>query len=306
MKDKDRMYGLLMVDFANAETSDEACLKLLEHMHETFDLPPDFAVKAGAVFPTLANMLKTDSTTLWEQHNDIIQSITKKLEYQFDVLNADHLEQTITIAKLINRGGGEWDPEIKKATKVPIRKFARSIGKLHNKIITRLLEVWAKMYVIEGHGYINSVRKNLRLTLEKILSKGNLHEDALFRKLLEDYNGIEKPKLSILKNGTIAELPIFQEPEYITKGSWESPRWTLLIRKSLAHALVQFILSPSNSDYIHKCKECGRYYIAKTLKRQYFCADACRMAYHNHILIETGRAAEYKRERRKKGAPENH
>jgi hypothetical protein len=65
MENKDRLYGQLVIDFANAKTSDEACLKLLENMQGTFGLPPDFAEKARAIPSREAEpipMKKDDST----------------------------------------------------------------------------------------------------------------------------------------------------------------------------------------------------------------------------------------------------
>lgn len=48
------------------------------------------------------------------------------------------------------------------------------------------------------------------------------------------------------------------------------------------------------------CENCGTYFRRKT-KRKIFCKKACRIAYHNRINIESGKAAEYKRKRRAEG-----
>ena len=41
-KEKKRLFGQLIVDFVNAKTSDEACLKLLENVNKALDFSPLF------------------------------------------------------------------------------------------------------------------------------------------------------------------------------------------------------------------------------------------------------------------------
>ena len=50
---QDRLYGKLIVDFANTATVDDALFSLYENIQKAFGFSPDFQEKAKSVFPTI-------------------------------------------------------------------------------------------------------------------------------------------------------------------------------------------------------------------------------------------------------------
>jgi len=76
----------------------------------------------------------------------------------------------------------------------------------------------------------------------------------------------------------------------------------------IAHAVVSFLLSnKDNVRLIHKCRWCGRYFLAKTKRLGvFFCSKKCRLTWHNNARIQSGKAKEYKKRKRREGARETY
>ena len=306
MTKQQRLYGKLVVDFANAESSDEACLKTLENIQHVFEFSSGFVERATKVFPTLSSQPKIKSKILWNKHKEIIQSIGKKLDYHYEVLDADYLKQTLTIAELHSARSDEWDPDAGEPRELPVREIAEISDKIDLETVEPLVGVWNQMYILNGHKQIDSIRKDLRDLLEQIIEGKNLYRNHLIRELLSAYDEMSKPKLVITKNGAITEEHTFSEESYLTKEAWESPHWTLLHKEPLAYCLVKHILADEKREYVRKCEECKRFYISKTRRERKFCSDKCRLKLHNRERIKSGEHAAYKRKKRKEGAKESY
>lgn len=62
----DKLCGELIVDFANAKTSDEAGLKFIANIQKIFDFSPQFTAEAQNKFPKLSNFKSSFNTQEWE------------------------------------------------------------------------------------------------------------------------------------------------------------------------------------------------------------------------------------------------
>jgi len=77
MKEKDKLYGKLITNFAKASSSDEALLGLLEDVQQALSFSPDFADKANQIFPTIEYYQSQFST--WDK--ELIVHLFLEKEY---------------------------------------------------------------------------------------------------------------------------------------------------------------------------------------------------------------------------------
>jgi hypothetical protein len=70
---RDKLYGDLIVDFANASSSEEAGLKFLDNVQKVLNFSPQFTTKAQNKFPTLSNFKSSFSKQEWK----LLESFTE-------------------------------------------------------------------------------------------------------------------------------------------------------------------------------------------------------------------------------------
>jgi hypothetical protein len=71
--------------------------------------------------------------------------------------------------------------------------------------------------------------------------------------------------------------------------------------EKICHQLLNFLSKEGTIRKLHRCKECESFFIARTLRRQEFCSDRCRLTWNNRRRIESGEHKEYKRRRKESG-----
>ncbi|MEE9274232.1 MAG: hypothetical protein V3V62_02860 [bacterium] len=49
---------------------------------------------------------------------------------------------------------------------------------------------------------------------------------------------------------------------------------------------------------LRRCPHCGGFFVPAAMRRKRFCADSCRLRYHNRVRVESGKQARYMRTRR--------
>ena len=78
------------------------------------------------------------------------------------------------------------------------------------------------------------------------------------------------------------------------------PVWLAQCRIAIIFCAVEFLRNIDRRK-IKKCKECGDFYVSKTVRPSKFCSDKCRMASNNRERIASGKARDYKAQKRKEG-----
>lgn len=73
----------------------------------------------------------------------------------------------------------------------------------------------------------------------------------------------------------------------------------------VGYSLLEFLLH-NDRRKLNYCDECDNVYISKSIRKQRFCSDRCRLAWHNRKRIKSGEHAKYKRKKRMEGAKESY
>lgn len=162
------------------------------------------------------------------------------------------------------------------------------IGKLKSKEFVQFL-------------HIELYRRNLIYLLTEIIVDTNLKKSKAFPIFLSVYNTELITGLMLNKDGFLIEEPNFIESELADDNTFNAQPFRVV-----AYLVIRFFKIQKNRQLIHQCHECKKYFIAKTLRKQMYCQDKCRLDWHNRERIESGEHAEYKRKKRRDGAKESY
>lgn len=129
MTKKERLYGQLVVDFANAKTTDEAVHEFFENLRRVFDFSPTFPEEAKTKFPSAA----------FEEEENKTLAILPTLRPIFDLLGLAYEicdynpgNETLTIIDLShkkNTDGLTYKLKRSKPYNISSREFESKIGK---------------------------------------------------------------------------------------------------------------------------------------------------------------------------------
>lgn len=147
-----------------------------------------------------------------------------------------------------------------------------------------------------------SVREHKRLKklFDELNNETNLFEIDSMHYYMAHYNGI-RPALEIQPNGSMDEYPIAMSDDR-----------RFYFEDALTYCVVKFFSNERNAKLVHKCEnpECARFFVAKRVKQKgkgiKFCSTKCRLDVSNRRRIESGEHRDYKRKKRKEGAPESY
>lgn len=84
ISNQQRLYGQLIVDFANAVSTDEAGLGYFENIQKVFGFPPQFIDKAKTNFPTLYGF----NSSLTDPEMQCFNLILEKMDIEREILSA--------------------------------------------------------------------------------------------------------------------------------------------------------------------------------------------------------------------------
>ena len=108
----DKKYGQFIVDFANAEGTENALLACFVNLQQNFQFPPDFYEMAKNLFPSInviSVLLDNHDKKLLEQifkKNAVINSLNEQLQpIKYTIENYDPLSRTVSLMSL------EWNRE---------------------------------------------------------------------------------------------------------------------------------------------------------------------------------------------------
>jgi len=197
--EKQRLYGQVLVDFANAASTDEAGLKYFENIQKAFDLPYSFIDKAKNNFPTLKDFY----SPLTKQEIKYLEQISeiKTLENEIastlcvDSLKYDAYSKTfhIDVYQEIELGDGTLakDPSIERISRDV------SIEELEEMIRRRVVEPIFQDHIEDtlSTSLPKLMRLKNRITEEKEISDEKYQELYLlqdtFADIREEHNYIE-------------------------------------------------------------------------------------------------------------------
>jgi len=318
MEERHRLLGQLVVNFANAETTDNACLRLFDSMLDILGFKPDFAEQIKKRFPAITNMsppFRTEAAEykdLISQEAEIIGRLSRRFTFPgslFDLKGVDRYEETLTFLQLdyMSFGPDDYDINVVDEKQVKIDNVKELIKIYKDKSvkdeIAQLDSIWTRFKIIEVHKDIRKMQENLRCLLDSIQQNANFCEIPHLLDYLERYNALQKSKLLLVDANIFVRTPPINEGDYMINRPVE---WLKRIQDDLAYCLIEFLIPEENRRYINKCRKCQKFYVSKTIRPSKFCSDKCRLAWHNRKRIVSGKAAEYKRRKRKEGAKESY
>jgi len=140
--------------------------------------------------------------------------------------------------------------------------------------------------------FVEKMRTDLSDMLELIVCGDPLKKNAVFKNILMEYNAvIEEFRITLIKlkdDDSIVEIrvprlvgyeksvdPAFEEHPIVVEN------FKKMMRQDLAHCTIEFFRVKKNREYINKCDQCQKYFIATRLNNQRFCDKSCRMKYHH-------------------------
>lgn len=294
ISNKQRLYGQLILDFANAKTTDEAGLKYFENLQKVFDLPYSFIEKAIIVFPTLKdlNSFLTDSDI---QCLDLISKI-KMIQYEIASLIYVHsLEYDIysnTIHIDVDNKIQLDDGSYVVDTRVePVCKIL-SIDKLKKMI--RAYSIEPEFQKCREIILLSSIPEILRLgekmisfkemTMEKYKRLYEIEENYANVKLEHEHiEIIQKKTKSFLERIIHTRIPhtskilnreFIDEDYFIDRSCFTAFSLEKIYDAPIDYCIALFFNNVENIEHLKKCELCKKFYIAKKLvERQRRCSE---------------------------------
>jgi len=331
MKSKERIksYRQILVDFCNAQTSDEACLTLFRNLQNLFSFSSNFAEKMEENYPSLKKLYSCFNETERELFDLVLEGERLKWRLNSELSIHDRISlyfypdsnQLILRLHDSSEYGNPiyYDFSLPKDIDLFRTKFISDYGynyRKFKKLIEKLIDVSKRIQnfnlipqddktkefnrfcglheiTIGLHVKVEEFQRYIRDILESALKNKNLKP---FKGILEKYNTLHTTKLKITQDTIVDEVPVMTETERISNG------WFERIEYYLAYLIGEILKIDGGMKYIGKCLECKKYFSRSRLNEKKYCSDKCRLTLNNRRRIESGEHAEYKRQKRKKGA----
>jgi hypothetical protein len=280
-----RKLGQIVVDFANAQTSDEACLKHFENMRQFMSFHSDFTDKVKEQFPTLSSVSTPRSEAerfkeLISKEQEAIDSINAKLGWEYDVDIEDRYEQKLRVRQIEILGGGDYcDANVVAENVSNIREFKHEFGAELEEEVLALQKVWRTSGSNFLHEGILNLQKDLREAIDSIAQGKHLDEIPTFLDFLVRYNGVQKSNVLLADADLLIEVPPINEWDYI--GITAPKEWVTRLQDDLAYCLIEFLIVDDSRKHLHKCLECTEFYVSKTVGDSKFCSGKCRSKHHH-------------------------
>jgi hypothetical protein len=299
-----RQKGQIVMDFANAETTDAACLEHFENMQKLMAFSTDFAERMKEAYPAFYPLY----SSLTESERGFIKLILREDSCKY-LLNQD-LE---ALAYEIDR----YDPETSILTVWELGAHAdfhdglASGGFFRDKRFEMTVEEFKDE--IEGHvggmlqgGFLDDLDDYIEIEKQMPKAKPSFTEGRIseLQELSSQYGELDRLRSQIasiqkgLKNildgivqgknfDDISELTYYikiynnlpaervsslggvltEHPPIEEKDYLEGgkSKWATLAERALAYCLVDFLTPVGNRNYIYRCDNCQDYYIPKKM-----------------------------------------
>lgn len=139
-KDKKRLYGQLLVDFANSRSTDDAGLTYLANLQNVFDFSPEFATQAQRIFPRQDLLIPSDPEEnrlmmLMIQEKKLKSEINRYMEFaEFE--GFDNVDQALLIKEVEYFDEREGGPCLGPIEKYYLKDLSREVlGELCKHLI---------------------------------------------------------------------------------------------------------------------------------------------------------------------------
>lgn len=307
ISDRDRRYGQLIIDFANAKTSDEAGLKFLENIKKAFGFPDklptyktgEYYVDEAYQFPTMESFkakLETDITDSRQKEiiNKFITSYPSHLRFRHTSTTGGfifpnvHREQRMVIEMdpyISDPVEGSWEHDkdgdgiYTRGMNIAIVEECKKNGlteKEENRI-TWILDSYFE-HLEPEHRYVDKLRSELNHILSAVVISKDYDDRALsiFCRLNEIYNKANNDT-SVFEPSddgsfVITTFPTFGAEFFINRED-TCPALCLedYYDRPIAYFLMTFFKEPQNQMYLRKCLICEDYYISGSVAREVYC-----------------------------------
>ncbi len=313
-KERVKKLGTILVDFANAKTTDEAFIAYFRNIKTFLSFSPDFVERIKKVFPlkssfyALLNQTEFKLLNLISEKERKIRSLESQIGYIGYILeDCNYKNNTLLLLQYVScegEPGYDYDgpfivpiDDIKdkiQNTCHPdvlghIEELMETDRQIHNKknevSIERFKELEAllkkHLEIIYLHEVIKETQKNFRDILENVTKGKRLRENFpflyYFKQLREKdpfldyfkhYNHANT-KLAISDGDFLIEVPLITERKYLKT---KEINWHVVIENDLRYCMIEFFKHEESKRYIHHCKNCKKYFVAKKIdKRIKYC-----------------------------------
>jgi hypothetical protein len=334
----ERKMGQIVVDFANAETTDAACFKHFENMQKFMAFSSDFAERAREAYPAFYRL----HSSLTDPEREFLRLTIEKQNFHgwlnraledlgFFIVSYDP-KTSLHIVKIEfgwdDRVGGssvrmtvdEFKDEIRNDSEVGlppttldlIDEFVEAEKQiltiksfLSESRINELKEImsdYEELYYL--HCDIEDLQGDLQNILGGIVKNTPLHNLPRFEKYLDKYNELPLSRFMVTKDLLIENPPIIEE-SYFQISSPDG--WFTRFKTDLTYCLIGFLKGEGNRKYIAKCLWCEKYFIRtkyNPTNPQKFCrynGDDCKDDWHYRERVKSGKAAKYIKNGRAEG-----
>lgn len=274
MNERERLYGQAIIDFVNADTTDEAVFGFFDNVSRIFGFPTTFMKQAKKAFPSKANLslsLGEPEKTFLElfvEEKNLRSSIKRTLDTTcYDLLDYDREKRKVTLQqyrKVEEKNGKQKKTDFSKPIVIRINDIGkRRIFKTDSKLYGRDFDVSQDLYKkINGSMQISGEladcqskisKKDIdRLLKSKAYGIIDLHDRI---KLTQDYYG---EILEYLINGKKLSENINIEHSVRLYNLWKFKMTELSIKNDLPIETPKF----NEAAYIVKPgKDLGRWWL---------------------------------------------
>jgi len=324
-KEKERLYGELIVDFVNAKTAEDVYRNFFENLQRAFDFGLQFPKKAAGSLSaplskknerTLCNLLRMERPIMEPLGAHLIKHCLKIKGYDrtnkaLMVIEADLNEPDgdegayywvygKTFELPLNKEPAHSIRWAKKLTRVadrildlknilPIERFSQ-LESIANVTSVRGFPIRFKRMPPSLYEYVEKNQISLKNVLEAVLNGGTLNGCQEFMNFFSHH---QRPQYHLDENGFIVEKRVFDESHFYHKELFPENDPYLEV---LSYCLIEFLKTPYNRKLIRKCGDCRDYFIAskddKRIKKCPTCSPKSSMSREQRN--------EYMRDRRRK------
>jgi hypothetical protein len=260
-KERDRLYGQLIMDFINAKNPDEAFLTLASNIQGVFDFPPGFTEEILRKYPPTSsipkNFNKLDKT--------LLEAFEKRIKYHR--------------RRFPEGESRKWREKVSSLSKSFSEERFREIEEKASCYYATRRE----LKTLEGY------HEQIRSLIEEAVDGKSVHEGNWFKTFFNENKILTRISyLALSENGSIytETEPLFSESSFFDP--------TGAFRGTLAYCLAVFLKSPNNRALIRKCDKCHKFFVASKNNRNFKKCSACS----RKTSMSPERQREYQRDRR--------
>jgi hypothetical protein len=289
ISDEHRRYAKVFLDFANAQSADEAGVKYIDNIKAAFDYkePEDEILRDlspdNNVFPTIA-FFENKVKELPENVASIFHQIRIGWSENHGVKMPENLNPL--------------DPKIVANLYEYKLLYLLCTSEVNDQLLrlserdTRLVYKIASDYLafLYEHNYILSIMDKLNFCLDTIIRyRTERVEEEEFEEVFQDFFGESYDRTNQRpiwphwhEDG---HLLIYKPPAFLAESFLKRPepfKFGRYYDEPISYCFVEFLRDVNNQKYLKRCKHCGDFTLVEDSRRQ-FCPEpkSCKKQYYN-------------------------